>query len=81
MAHFPEDLEGTSNKVIWEVWTRPLMGIRPSPYQAVQGALIFKRLALGIPMDGKNVFQGEKLDLNLPGDSGYRTGAPWISKQ
>jgi hypothetical protein len=80
-AHFPEELEGSSRKVIWEVWTRPPMGIRPSPYQAVQGALIVKRLALGAPADTDNVFQWEKLDCNLPGDHGYRTGDPWISKR
>ena len=79
-AHFPEELEGSSRKVIWEVWTRPPMGIRPSPYQAVQGALIVKRLALGTPADTTNVFQWKKLDLNLPGDHGYHAGDPWISK-
>jgi hypothetical protein len=80
-AHFPEELEGSSRKVIWEVWTCPPMGIRPSPYQAVQGALIVKRLSLGTPTNVDNIFQWEKLDLNLPGDHGYRTGDPWILKQ
>jgi hypothetical protein len=57
------------------------MGLKPSPYQAVQGALVAKRLALGNPANESNVFQWSWLDLNLPGSKGYRTGFPWISKQ
>lgn len=30
MKHFPEELGGTTVKRLWEVWARPLMGIRPS---------------------------------------------------
>jgi hypothetical protein len=77
---FPEELEGTGKSLLWETWTRPTMGLKPSPYQAVQGALVAKRLALGNPADESNVFQWSWLDLNLPGSKDYRTGIPWISK-
>jgi hypothetical protein len=57
------------------------MGLRPSPYQAVQGALVMKRLALGNPDDTTNVFQWDRVDLNLPGSLDYRTGLPWLAKR
>lgn len=78
---FAEELEGTGETVLWETWTRPPMGLRPSPYQAVQGALVAKRLALGDPKDESNVFQWSYLELNLPGSETYCTGSPWISKR
>ena len=57
------------------------MGLRPSPYQAVQGGLVVKRLALGNPNDPTNVFQWAHLDLNLPGSPSYSPcSLPWISK-
>lgn len=80
-VHFPEELEGTSKGVLWEVWTRPAMGLRPSPYQAVQGALVVKRLALGEPLEGTNVYRWARLELNLPGDVSYSPSRPWVSKR
>jgi hypothetical protein len=44
---FPEELNGTHKTMLWEVWAQPPMGVQPSPYQAVQGALVVKRLGLG----------------------------------
>ena len=67
-AHFGEELPSEGGKkVIWEVWMRPAMGLRPSPYQSVQGCLVAKQLALGDPADGGNVFQWDRVELNLPG--------------
>jgi hypothetical protein len=78
---FPEELDGTSKTALWEVWAQPPMGVRPSPYhQAVQGALVVKPLALGDPADTTNVFQWDRLDLNLPGSNIYSLGEPWVSK-
>ena len=57
------------------------MGLRPSPYQAVQGALVVKRLALGNPDDATIVFQWDWVDLNLPGSPDCRTGLPWLAKR
>jgi hypothetical protein len=35
-ALFPEELMDSGKSVLWEVWIRPAMGLRPSPYQVVQ---------------------------------------------
>lgn len=81
-VHFPEEQStGTKNKVIWEVWTRPAMGLRPSPYQSIQGCLIVKREALGDPKDPNNVFRWDRVELNLPGQLDYKSGDPWVSKR
>jgi hypothetical protein len=79
-AHFPEELRDPKKTVLWEVWTRPAMGLRPSPYQAVQGALVVKRMALGDPKDERNIFQWSSLILNLPGNEDYTPGDPWVAK-
>jgi hypothetical protein len=78
---FPEEVTASGRARLWETWTRPPMGLKPSPYQAVQGALVAKRLALGDPACLTNVFQWSSLELNLPGSASYRTGSPWISKR
>jgi hypothetical protein len=78
---FPDEVADSGQARLWETWTRPPMGLKPSPYQAVQGALVAKRIALGDPSSANNVFQWSHLDLNLPGSPSYRTGAPWISKR
>jgi hypothetical protein len=57
-----------------------MLGLRPSPYQAVQVALVVKRMALGNPKDEENVFQWSHLAVNLPGNEGYIPGDPWIAK-
>lgn len=80
-VHFPEELKGTNKSVLWEVWTRPAMGLRPSPYQSVQGALVVKRQALGEPSDEGNVYRWNALELNLPGNESYVPSRPWISKR
>jgi len=57
------------------------MGLRPSPYQAVQGALRAKRVALGDRHDKENVFAWSAVELTLPGLSGYDPARPWLSKR
>jgi hypothetical protein len=54
------------------------MGLRPSPYQAVEGALRAERYALGDPRDNSNVFKWWKVVLNLPGGEAYNPTMPWI---
>ena len=55
-----------STKAVWEAWTRMAMGLRPSPYQAVQSGLRAKRVALGDRHDESNVFRWDRVILNLP---------------
>jgi hypothetical protein len=39
MTHqYPEEARLQPNGVLWNVFTRPAMGLRPSPYQSVQGS-------------------------------------------
>jgi hypothetical protein len=80
-AHFLEELVASGKGVLWEAWTQPAMGLRPSPYQAVQGVLVVKRMALGDPDDSSNLFQWDQIVLNLPGNEDYMAGAPWVLKR
>ena len=59
-------------------WTRCAMGLRPSPYVAVKGALIARRLILGDRKDTTNPFAWDRIRLNQPGDVDYRPDLPWI---
>lgn len=61
-------------------WTRNAMGLRPSPYNSVQGALIAKYAVMGDLSDAANPFGWETLRLNLPGSQGYDATLPWIMK-
>jgi hypothetical protein len=42
----PDKVAGSGWSCLWETWTRPPMGLKPSPYQTAQGALVAKRVAL-----------------------------------
>ncbi|GKY90814.1 hypothetical protein MPSEU_000054200 [Mayamaea pseudoterrestris] len=70
---------------IWEHFTRPTMGLGPSPYQAVQGALQFKGLVLGRgsaeASADSNAFHWVSVELNVPGMLAYDPAQPWISKR
>ena len=59
-------------------WTRCAMGLRPSPYAAVKGALIARRLILGDRHDHSNPFHWSAVRLNQPGDIDYQSNLPWI---
>jgi hypothetical protein len=82
MTHqYPEEARLRPDSVLWNVFTRPAMGLRPSPYQSVQGCLRAKRLMLGDRKESGNVFKWDYVDLNQPGDADYQPGDPWISKR
>jgi len=78
---YPEEWSENKDNPLTGVWTRPAMGLRPSPYQAFQGALRAKRVALGDRHDEKNVFAWSTIELNLPGSSSYDPARPWMSKR
>lgn len=61
-------------------WTRNAMGLRPSPYNSVQGALIAKYAVMGDFADPTNPFGWERIRLNLPGSPDYDATLPWIMK-
>jgi hypothetical protein len=57
ISHFyPEEWSENKDNPLTGVWTRPAMGLRPSPNQAVQGALRAKRVALGDRHNKEHVF-------------------------
>ena len=78
---YPEEWSESKDTPLTGVWTRPAMGLCPSPYQAVQGALRAKRAALGDRHDKENVFAWSSVELNLMGLFYYDPARPWISKR
>jgi hypothetical protein len=66
--------------VAWEVWQRAAMGLKPSPYQAVQGMMVAEEMIKGDRTDPKNPFRWDVVRLNLPGSDGYDPALPWVSK-
>jgi hypothetical protein len=64
----------------WRRWTRLAMGLRTSPYNAVQGMLMAQEFILGSPRDESNIFHWVRLRLNLPGMSDYDPGKSWVAK-
>jgi hypothetical protein len=66
--------------VAWEVWQRAAMGLKPSPYQAVQGMMVAEELIKGDPEDSSNPFRWDEVRMNLPGPKAYDPSLPWVSK-
>ena len=77
---FPDEAAQTEGLKLWEAWARCAMGLRPSPYQAVQTGLQLKHIAMGNRSDPKNVFRWQTVRLNLPGCAEYDPTLPWVSK-
>jgi hypothetical protein len=65
---------------MWERWNRLAMGLRLSPYCAVQGMMIAKEVILGDSGLESNVFRWDKVLLNLPGEIHYDSSKSWVSK-
>jgi hypothetical protein len=66
-------------KLLWEHWVRAAMGLKSSPYQAVQGMLVVKEVILGDRKDPNNVFRWDSIQMNLPGSESYDPSLPWVS--
>jgi len=67
-------------KTKWERWICCLMGLKVSPYLTIKGLLLGLEWVLGDTLDKNNVLHWTKVRLNLPGDSCYDPGLPWVSK-
>jgi hypothetical protein len=78
LTHYCLDTKHASK--LHEVWTRAAMGLRSSPYQAVQAMTIAEELILGDRLDESNPFRWAKIRLNLPGQDNYDSSLPWVSK-
>jgi hypothetical protein len=80
--YFPEDAEdkdGRQQKV-FETWQRAAMGLRSSPYQAVQAMGVAEEFIRGDRMDPTNIFRWDEVVLNLPGSDDYDASKPWVYK-
>ena len=86
LTHYVEKLSPKVLKVTpaWAMrqiaWTRCAMGLRSSPYQAVQGALVAEEMVLGNPGDQANVFRWDRVVTNLPGSDSYDPRRSWVYK-
>jgi hypothetical protein len=67
--------------IILGAWSRNTMGLKPSPYASVKGALRAKRIILGDPNELGNPFHWEKVCTNMPGDENYVATLPWIHRK
>jgi hypothetical protein len=65
---------------VWLRWARCAMGLRPSPFCAVQTLAWLEEVIGGDPRDPKNVFRYDKIELNLPGSESYNPSMPWVYK-
>lgn len=66
--------------ILWERWVRAAMGLKSSPYQAVQAVLVAREVALGDRHDQTNAFRWKLVRLNLPGSPDYDPSLPWVAK-
>jgi hypothetical protein len=77
---FPEELVTKGNlKLLWD-WERCAMGLRSSPYNAIQGILFAEEVVKGNSLDVNNIFRWDEVQLNLPGDPNYKPWLPWVCK-
>mmetsp|Transcript_20485 Transcript_20485/g.29214 ORF Transcript_20485/g.29214 Transcript_20485/m.29214 type:complete len:595 (-) Transcript_20485:2495-4279(-) len=56
------------------------MGVRFSPYQAVQGVLFAETFIKGDRHDISNIFRWDRVVLNLPGSPDYTPSKSWVYK-
>eukprot|EP00980_Cylindrotheca_fusiformis_P026854 scaffold17689_cov87-Cylindrotheca_fusiformis.AAC.1 len=79
LSHFFGANSG-GRKILWERWARAAMGLKSSPYQAVQAVLVAKETVLGDRTDSDNAYCWDVVRLNLPGSKEYDPTLPWVSK-
>jgi hypothetical protein len=65
---------------VWETWLRAAMGLKSSPYQAVQALGFAEEIIRGDRRDPRNIFRWERVRLNLPSCEAYNLSLPWVSK-
>jgi hypothetical protein len=65
----------------WERWCWCLMGFKPSPYNACRSFMWAEEIIWGNPEDVSLLFQYDHIELNMPGNEGYRPDLPWLMKR
>jgi hypothetical protein len=79
--YFSKPAAGKGAPRVWERWNRLAMGLRSSPYAAVQAMLIAQEVILGDRLNEEgNVFSWDKMMLNLPGQVDYNPSRSWVTK-
>jgi hypothetical protein len=76
---FPEEA-AKKEYLLTATWLRNSMGLKPSPYASVQGALRVKGVMIGDWMIESNPFHWNRIRENLPGSQDYDPTFPWIAK-
>ena len=77
----PLGLEDRGISERWFLWTKNLMGFRPSPYNSVKLYLIAEEVIRGDRHDPTNAFRWDSIELNLPGTADYSPHRAWITKR
>jgi hypothetical protein len=81
--YFPEDAKDTPDgraTKVWECWQRAAMGLKSSPYQAVQAMGVAEEVIRGDRKNPENVFRWDEVVCNLPGSDSYDPSKPWVYK-
>ena len=76
---YPEEAKN-SQKLLTAMWNRNAMGLKPSPYNSIQGGLRVKRDMLGDRRNPQNPFRWARIIENYPGSDNYDPTKPWIRK-
>lgn len=77
--YFPDEVSTDAGR-LWERWARCAMGLRTSPYQAIQAMTWAKEIILGDRLDQENVFRWDRVVFNLPGMVDYDPSKSWACK-
>ena len=64
-----------------ERWERLFMGMRPSPFVAIQYLYLALEFAVGDRRDKTNPMRWDRLRLNLPGDPCFDPSLPFVMKR
>ena len=79
ILYFPGECGG-EREHLWERWCRCAMGLKTSPYQAIQGMLWAHEQIMGDPAAESNVFRWDRIVMNLPGSENYDPSRAWVCK-
>jgi hypothetical protein len=77
--YFPSEVT-RSKRYLKERWTWLAMGLRSSPYFAVQAMMLAQEKILGDRDNPSNIFRWDKIRLILPGSEGYDSSKAWVTK-
>jgi hypothetical protein len=72
---------GKGKDTFWVRWNQIAMGLRPSPYCAVQIMTWLDETVFGDHLDQDNAFRWDVIELNLPVMQSYIPSKPWVYKK